>query len=152
VEQSIYEAAGGADAFVALATAWHARCLDDPVVSHAFLHPGGHPDHIARLAAYWAEALGGPPDYSGSMADETYVLRLHSGNGEHNDMDDRAIACFVAAQDDAGLPNDERLRAALTDYFRWAIGEMNTHPDSAAGVPAQLPMPHWSWGGLVQAA
>jgi hemoglobin len=150
VEQSIYEAAGGADAFVALATAWHKRCLADPVVSHAFLHPGGHPDHIARLAAYWAEALGGPPTYSDSMADQTYVLRMHSGNGDLNDMDERAIACFVAAQDDAELPDDARLRAALTDYFRWAVGEMNSYPDSADDVPTQLAMPHWSWGGVVQ--
>ena len=50
MDTSIYKAAGGRAAMVALADAWHRRCLDDPVVSHAFSH-GGHPHHLARLAA-----------------------------------------------------------------------------------------------------
>jgi hemoglobin len=61
--QTIYEVAGGRQAFLDLAHAWHARCLADPIVSHAFSH-GYHPQHSERLGAYWAEALGGPPDYT----------------------------------------------------------------------------------------
>ena len=60
MSQTIYEAAGGDQAFLNLAHAWHERCLADSVVSHAFSH-GYHPQHTERLAAYWAEALGGPP-------------------------------------------------------------------------------------------
>ena len=44
-----------------LAEAWHKRVLEDEVVSHAFSH-GYHAEHTERLAAYWAEALGGPAD------------------------------------------------------------------------------------------
>ena len=148
---TIYEAAGGGEAFLALADAWHRRCLDDPVVSHAFSHPGGHPKHLARLAAYWAEALGGPTDYTDSMGDESHVLRMHSGNGEHHEMDRRAIVCFAQAVDDAGLPADERLRSALRDYFAWAVTAMSAHPDSADAVPAGLRLPTWSWDGLQSA-
>jgi hemoglobin len=43
---------------------------------------------------YWAEALGGPGAYSDSYGDETSVARMHSGNGEHDEMDRRAIAYF----------------------------------------------------------
>jgi hemoglobin len=60
MKSTVYEAAGGHQAFVELARAWHARCLADPIVSHAFSH-GYHPQHSERLAAYWAEAMGGPP-------------------------------------------------------------------------------------------
>ena len=77
------------EAFMNLARAWHARCLADPVVSHAFSH-GYHPQHTERLAAYWAEALLGPTDYTESMGDESRVVRMHSGNGEHVEMDERA--------------------------------------------------------------
>lgn len=42
VSQTIFDAAGGEEAFLRLAHAWHARCLADPVVSHAFPH-GYHP-------------------------------------------------------------------------------------------------------------
>lgn len=48
VKQSIYEVAGGWHAFLNLAHAWHARCLADPIVSHAFSH-GYHPQHSERL-------------------------------------------------------------------------------------------------------
>ena len=73
MKPTIYEAAGGHGAFVALAHAWHARCLADPIVSHAFSH-GYHPQHSERLAAYWAEALGGPSNYTNSMGDQSGVV------------------------------------------------------------------------------
>jgi hemoglobin len=150
VSQTIFEAAGGEQAFLRLAHAWHERCLADPVVSHAFSH-GYHPQHTERLAAYWAEALGGPSEYSDTMGSHTYVARMHAGNGEHEDMDDRAQACFALALDDAGLPDDERLRSALKAYFRWATTLMAAYPHSADDVPDDENLPRWSWDGLVRA-
>ena len=147
-ERSVFEAAGGLDGLTALAHAWHRRVLADEVVSHAFSH-GFHPDHTARLAAYWAEALGGPSTYSETVGDQSFVLRLHSGNGEHHEMDRRALAAFVAALDDVGL-SDEGLRRALTDYFAWGIGAMDAYPDSPDDVPAGLSIPRWTWGGLTE--
>lgn len=52
------------------------------MVAHAFSE-GFHPEPVERLAAYWAEALGGPALYSDSYGDETAVVRMHSRNGEH---------------------------------------------------------------------
>ena len=97
MKPTIYEAAGGYQALVELTRAWHARCLADPIVSHAFSH-GYHPQHSERLAAYWAEALGGPADYTSSIGDQSAVVRLHSGNGEHDEMDLRAQICFAQAR------------------------------------------------------
>ena len=57
--QTVFEAAGGNDGLRRLAGAWHRRVMADEVVGHAFSH-GFHPQHVERLAAYWAEALGGP--------------------------------------------------------------------------------------------
>jgi hemoglobin len=146
MSQSIYEAAGGMRAFIALAHAWHARCLADPIVSHAFSH-GFHPQHSERLAAYWAEALGGPSVYTQSMGDESAVVRMHSGNGEHIEMDERAQDCFAQALDDAKLPADPRLRATLKAYFRWATEAMSAYPKSAQDVPASLSLRRWTWDG-----
>src|SRR2546427_8201303 len=75
VRPSLYEFAGGEPAFLALAEAHHARCLSDPELNHPFSHPGQHPDHVRRLAAYWAEVLGGPPTFSRSCSDHSAVLR-----------------------------------------------------------------------------
>jgi hemoglobin len=148
--QSVYDALGGGDGVLRLADAWHARVMADEVVSHAFSH-GFHPEHSERLAAYWAEALGGPAAFSDSYGDETSVVRMHSGNGPHEDMDRRAIACFDQALADIGVAGDDRLRQVLHDYFAWATTTtMSRYHGSADDVPAGLRIPHWSWDGLVK--
>jgi hemoglobin len=145
---SVYEAAGGGDGLRRLAAAWHRRVLADEVVSHAFSH-GFRDDHIDRLTAYWAEGLGGPSTYSTQYGDETSVVRLHSGNGQHEEMDRRAIVCFDQALEDTGLAVDEALRQVLHDYFAWATSTwMARYPGSAADVPDGLSMPRWTWDGL----
>ena len=154
----MYEAAGGIGGLRRLAQAWHVRVMSDEEVSHAFSH-GYRPDHTERLAAYWAEALGGPPLYSDAYGDETSVVRIHSGNGAHEEMDRRAIACFDQALADTGLADTgladtglaghERLRQVLHDYFAWATTTtMARYHRSADDVPDGLAIPRWSWDGL----
>jgi hemoglobin len=146
--QTIFEAAGGMDGLRRLADAWHHRVMADEVVSHAFSH-GFQADHTERLAAYWAEALGGPELYSATYGDETRVVRMHSGNGEHDEMDRRAVACFDQALEDVGLPAGDRLHKALHDYFAWATtATMGRYHRSADDVPDGLRIPRWSWDGL----
>ena len=129
--QSVFEAVGGEEGLLRLAHAWHARVMADEVVSHAFSH-GFHPQHSQRLAAYWGEALGGPATYSENYGDETSVVRIHSGNGVHEEMDRRAIACFDQALEDVGLSANEQLRQVLHDYFAWAtITTMARYHESA---------------------
>lgn len=145
--RTIYEVAGGDEGLLHLAEAWHARVLADEVVSHAFSH-GFRPDHTRRLAAYWAEALGGPPTYSSTYGGETSVVRIHSGNGQHDEMDRRAITCFDLALEDVGLARDETVRQALHDYFAWATTTtMAAYPDAAEDVPEGMKIRHWSWSG-----
>lgn len=144
----MYEAVGGIGGLRRLAEAWHTRVMADEEVSHAFSH-GYRPDHSERLAAYWAEALGGPPLYSDAYGDETSVVRIHSGNGAHEEMDRRAIACFDQALADTGLATDDSLRQVLHDYFAWATTTtMARYHRSADDVPDGLIIPRWSWDGL----
>jgi hemoglobin len=145
---TIFDAVGGVPGLLRLAAAWHERVMADEVVGHAFSH-GFHPEHTERLAAYLAEALGGPALYSASLGDETTVVRMHSGNGPHDEMDHRAIACFDQAMTDIGLDGDDRLRQVLHDYFAWATTTtMARYHDDADDVPDGLAIPKWSWDGL----
>ncbi|GGL08461.1 group II truncated hemoglobin [Mangrovihabitans endophyticus] len=147
---SVYESAGGREGMRRLAHAWHERVMADEVVAHAF-HHGFHPQHTERLAAYWGEALGGPADYSRGLGDESRVLRMHSGEGVHEDMDRRAIACFDLALADVGLADAEPLRGVLHDYFAWVTTEwMTRYPHDADAVPTGLAVPRWSWDGRQQ--
>jgi hemoglobin len=77
------------------------------------------------------------------------VVRMHSGNGRHEEMDRRAIACFDQALSDVGLAQRTELAQVLHDYFAWATTTtMSAYEDSADAVPAALTIPQWSWDGL----
>lgn len=143
---TVLEAMGGPAAVVALAKAWHARCLADPILAHAF-HGGIHPEHTDRLAAYWCEQLGGPPGYTEVVGGHADVVRMHSGNGPHEQMDGRAVAAFAAALDDVGIPMEPALRFELIAWFTWATALLNHRWSDPSEVPASLPMPRWGWGG-----
>jgi hemoglobin len=145
---TLFEFAGGEPAFLALAVAHHARCLLDPELNHPFSHPDQHPQHVERLAAYWAEVLGGPPRYSQSCGDHSGVLHMHSGNGDMGDLGQRFLDCFMRALDDVGMPGDVEFRAAMRAYMAWAVDDMLAYPLEQDTVPMGLAMPRWSWDGL----
>ena len=56
---------------------------------------------------------------TGVYRDETIVVKLHSGNGEHDELNRRAIVFFDEALADVGLAESEKLRQVLHDYFAW---------------------------------
>ncbi len=143
---SIYEFAGGEPAFLALATSFHAQCLEDPVLAHPFSHPG-NPEHVERLADYWGEVFGGPPRYSGSYGGHSAMLEIHARQGADQELGERFVACLVQAADDAGLPDDAEFRAALSAYMEWAVEEVLTYSPPDARVEADLPVPRWDWNG-----
>jgi len=143
----MFEFAGGDQAFRALAAAHHQRCLEDPVLNHPFSHPG-HPEHLDRLAAYWAEVFGGPAGYSESFGGHSAMLEVHARTGAGDDFGPRFVACFMQAADDARLPDDHDFRDGLRAYMTWAVQEVLSYAPSDARVPVGLPMRRWSWGGL----
>jgi hemoglobin len=91
--------------------------------------------------------LGGPPRYSELPADQSFLQRLHAGNGEMTDLGRRFVECFVAAADDAGLPADPEFRAALRAYMEWAVDDVLGYSAVDSVVPDGLPIPRWSWNG-----
>jgi hemoglobin len=143
----MFEFAGGEAAFAALAAATHARCLADPVLNHPFSQPE-NPEHVERLADYWAEAFGGPPRYSRSFGGHSGMLGIHAGQGADEDLGARFAGCFVQAADDAELPDDAEFRAGLRAYIEWAVDDVLSYSPEGARVPAGLPVPHWGWSGL----
>jgi hemoglobin len=145
---TLYEFAGRDTAFLALASAHHARCLADPELNHPFSHPGQHPQHVERLAAYWGEVLGGPPVYSQSLSDQSSLLEMHAGNGPMDDLGRRFVECFVLAADDAGLPADPEFRAALRAYMEWAVDDVLVYSPVESVVLPGARVPRWSWDGL----
>jgi hemoglobin len=142
----MFEFAGGDPAFLALAAAHHERCLQDPELNHPFSH-GVNPEHVERLAAYWAEVFGGPARFSELYGGHSAMLGIHAGQGAGDDYGPRFVACFMRAADDAGLPDDPDFRAGIRSYMEWAVEEVVSYAPHAAVVPVDLPIPRWSWSG-----
>lgn len=144
---SLYEFAGGQPAFLALAAALTERCIEDPELGHAFSHGLSH-NHNEHLAAYLAEVLGGPESYSRDLGGHSEMLGIHAAQGAPDEWGDRFEACFVAAMDDAGLPDDPEFRRAMRDYMHWATREVNQYSPVGSKVEPDKPMPRWTWEGL----
>jgi hemoglobin len=144
---SIYEFAGGKEAFVALAAATHERCLQDAELNHAFSHVAS-PNHTENLAAYWAEVFGGPDTYSRNLGGHSGMLAVHAGHGAPDEWGDRFAACFIQGIEDAELPADGEFRSVLREYIHWATRQVNTVSPAGSEVDPDQPMPRWSWDGL----
>jgi hemoglobin len=142
---SMHEFAGGDDAFLALATAFHERCLTDSVLNHPFSH--STPGHTDRLAAYWAEVFGGPDRYTRLHGDHSSVLGIHAGTGGEDAFGPRFVACFMQALDDARLPDDADFRAAMRSYIEEATREVMSYAPPGSKAPTAVRVPRWSWSG-----
>jgi hemoglobin len=134
--QTLYQEVGGFDAILALCRRWHALCLADPGAAHPF-ERNLHPNHDERLAAYLAEAWGGPPLYTAGYGDETSIQRLHAGNEIHIELDEACLAQFVLAVSAMGI--SEEIGKRLNAYFRRATEEMRRFGAKDAMVPENLP-------------
>ena len=114
------------------------------MVSHAFSHDTTQ--HTERLAAYWAEALGGPQlsdrcRYETSVADSQRQRRTRRWTSSD--------ACFDQALQDADL-TPRRLRRVLHDYFVGYYDHVSV-PRFSGGWPDGLQIPA-VWNGLVGGA
>lgn len=137
---TLYESLGGFDALLAVCRRWHQLCLADPVAAHPFEHQL-HPLHDERLAAYFAEVTGGPKLYTAGYGDESSMQRLHAGNGDHRELDERCLDLFEQALADVGIPAGAGARLAA--HFRRATEAQRAHAASAEHVPDALAMPDW---------
>lgn len=139
---SIYDYVGGGQAFLTLAEKHHDLCLADPELNHPFSHHDANPQHVERLAAYWAEVFGGPATFPGG---HTAMLAVHACEEFPEGWDERFLACFVQAADNARFPED--VKPVLKDYMRHAVAEVMSY--SMKPVPSDLPTPKWGWDGLI---
>ena len=137
---TLYESLGGFDALLTLCRRWHELCLAHPVAAHPFEHDL-HPQHDERLAAYLAEATGGPKLYTAGYGDETSMQRMHAGQGAHVELDEACLALFERALADVGMPAAPAARLAA--HFRRATEAQRAYAGGADRVPGSLSFPRW---------
>lgn len=142
---TIYEWAGGHDAF--------ARWLDrfyDLVEADELLAPvfGGtvtraHRDHVTL---WWCEVMGGPSVYTDEHGGYEHMLAQHRGLEIGAEQRLRFVTLLSRAADDADLPGDPELRAALMGYAEWGTRLAVENSAADASPLPRAPVPRWGWG------
>jgi hemoglobin len=142
---TLYEWAGGSEAFRLLIEAFYDRVERDDQLSGLF--PGGvSREHREHVTLWWIEVFGGPAEYTGRMGGYERMLAHHRGLGITGEQRLRFVELMSRAADDAGLPDDPEFRAALLGYLEWGtrLALHNSQPD--ADVTSHAPVPRWGWG------
>jgi truncated hemoglobin YjbI/quinol monooxygenase YgiN len=143
-EPSLYEWAGGTEAFERLTEAFYREVLRDDLLEPLFRHMNA--EHPKFVAMWLSEVFGGPDTYTTKRGGYRHMLAQHLGKAITEPQRRRWINLLADAADEVGLPSDPEFRAAFMGYIEWgtrlAIG--NSQPD--AQPVAQAPVPHWGWG------
>jgi hemoglobin len=145
VTQTLFEWAGGQDAFTRLIGAFYDRVEADDLLSPFF--PGGvHAEHRDHVAAWWSEVFGGPARYTAQLGGYEAMLAKHRGLGITPEQRFRFASLMSLAADDAGLPDDPEFRAALVGYLEWGTRLAMHNSQPGAAVAEHAPVPRWGWG------
>src|SRR4029450_5879959 len=108
-EPTIFEHLGGAAAVRRLADAQYRRCLTHPLLRQVF-GTRGRPGHVEHLAAWLGEVFGGPDSYTRELGGHGALLRHHANRSITETQRRRFVEIFLEAADEAGVPNDGRVR------------------------------------------
>jgi hemoglobin len=141
---TLYEWAGGMDAFERLTAAFYRRVREDEVLAPVF---GNMPDeHPHNVATWLAEVFGGPPRYTEEHGGYPHMLGKHRGLAITEEQRCRWVTLIALAADDAGLPDDPEFRSAFVAYVEWGtrLARANSQPE--ASPPPRAPVPRWGWG------
>ena len=141
---TLYEWAGGMDAFERLTEAFYKRVREDELLAPLFAHmPDDHPHNVAT---WLAEVFGGPPAYTEGHGGYPHMLSKHIGLGIGEEQRARWAQLIGLAADDAGLPSDPEFRSAFVAYIEWGTRIARANSQPGATPPPEAPVPRWGWG------
>jgi hemoglobin len=142
---TLYEWAGGREAFDRMINAFYDRVENDELLSPFF--PGGvHEEHRRNVAAWWSEVFGGPAEYTERLGGYERMLNKHLLSGITDEQRFRFASLMSLAADDAGMPSDPEFRYALVAYLEWGTRLAFANSQAEANVAAHAPVPRWGWG------
>jgi hemoglobin len=141
---TLYEWAGGAEAFERLTAAFYTRVRQDELVGPLFANmPDDHPHNVAT---WLAEVFGGPPAYTEEHGGYPHMLSKHLGLAISEEQRARWAQLISLAADDAGLPSDPEFRSAFVAYIEWGTRIALANSQPGVTPPPKAPVPRWGWG------
>jgi hemoglobin len=142
---TLYEWLGGQEPLTRLIDRFYQKVPGDPLLAPLFASmPKEHFEHVA---AFIAEVLGGPAEYSAHHGGHAAMIRHHLGKGITEQQRQRWVALLLETADELELPADPEFRSALVAYLEWGsrLAVINSALPADASVD-EAPMPMWGWG------
>jgi hemoglobin len=142
---TIYEWAGGKPAFEHWLNRFYDLIEGEPPLARLF---GGRVSEHHRQAVvdWWCEVMGGPATYTESRGGYEHMLAKHRDLGITPELRLRFVTLLSQAADDAELPADPELRAALMGYAEWGTRLALENSQIGAKPVEHAPVPRWGWG------
>jgi hemoglobin len=142
---TIFSWAGGDAAFSRWLNAFYDLVEQDELIAPLF---GGRvtPAHREAVTAWWCEVMGGPASYTNDHGGYPHMLAKHVGLAITPEQRLRFVTLLSRAADDAQLPADPELRAALMGYAEWGTRLAMANSAPGAEVAQEAPVPRWGWG------
>jgi len=141
---TLYDWLGGIDALKRLTTRFYERVPEVEILRPIFEHMGA--DHPANVAAFLAEVLGGPQDYSGKYGGHPEMIRHHLNRHLTNEQRKAWLSLLLDTADELKMPDDPEFRSALVAYLEWGTRLAVINSQAGATVEINAPMPKWGWG------
>lgn len=141
---TLYDWAGGKEAFERLTTVFYERVTAEPLLAPLFAHMAT--DHPRLVAAFIAEVLGGPALYSQERGGHHAMILQHLGKHLTESQRKRWMSLMLECADEVGLPSDPEFRSAFVGYLEWGtrLAVINSQLDTLPDVDSA--MPTWGWG------
>ena len=141
---TLYEWLGGIDALNRLTVRFYERVRDNAVLAPIFAHMSSeHPQHVA---AFLAEVLGGPAEYSATHGGHPHMIQQHLNRHLTQTQRQEWVALLLDTADELKMPDDPEFRSALVGYLEWGSRLAVINSQAGATVDEHAPMPKWGWG------
>lgn len=112
------------------------------------LFGAGRPEHVDQLTAFTAESFGGPARFTRELGFD-HLIAVHRHLGITEEQRVRFVELYMAALDEAGLPDDAPLRDAVRAHVEFGsqVAMQNSHAESDDELHPLRQVPRWTWAG-----
>ncbi|MBT2233925.1 group II truncated hemoglobin [Nonomuraea sp. NEAU-A123] len=143
--ETLFEHAGGQEGLHRFIDIFYGSLLSDPLLQPLFGE--GLPQHVAHLTAFTAETFGGPDTFSREMGGFSMLIDAHRGLGITEAQRQRFVELYMAAADQAGMPDDALFREALRSHVEFGskVAMQNSHAETDDQLHPLREVPQWGW-------
>jgi hemoglobin len=141
---TVYEWAGGAEAFERLTTVFYKKVVDDELLAPLFRYM--KEEHPHDVAVMLGEVFGGPSLYSEKYGGYERLVGRHRNRDIQPEQRARWVELMLESADEVGFPDDAEFRSAFVAYIEFGSRRAmsNSRPGAKPGNRDSLKL--WGWG------